>query len=174
MHSSPLNAKRKLFSLDDMCVFRKNLDLSTRQTLTLAQNLRQASGSRHVIESYAKQKIYNENHQLDEFFHCDQILFFEEDKKKNTSRNFYECAIVTNDIKGLIDKILVERQLDKDNVLIRIGLDGGGGFMKVCMSIFELESPVSTSRKLVKKFKNSSVKKVFIIGITPAIQENLH
>ena len=55
MHSSPLNAKRKLFSLDDMCVFRKNLDLSTRQTLALAQNLRQASGSRHFIESYAKQ-----------------------------------------------------------------------------------------------------------------------
>ena len=47
---SPPSLKRKLFSLDDMCVIRKNLDLSTRQTLTLAQNLREASGSRSIIE----------------------------------------------------------------------------------------------------------------------------
>ena len=129
-------------------------------------------GLRNCVEPCIQQKIYEGNHQLDAFFTHDRILFIEEDKKKNVTRNFSEYAIVTTDITGLIDKVLLERQLDKKDALIRIGLDGGGGFLKVCLSIFNLDNAVSKSSNLAKKFKDSGVKKVFVIGIAPGVPEN--
>ena len=100
------------------------------------------------------------------------MVFIEEDKKTKTERSFKEHAVVTKNISGLIDKVLVERELDTDDALIRVGLDGGGGFLKVCMSIFDLLSSQSKTSKCEKKIKNSGVKKVFIIGIAPGIPEN--
>ena len=80
-----------------------------------------------------QQKIYQQNHQLDEFFQEEYIIFNEEDKKAKSMRNFKEHAVVTNNISGLIDKVLVERGLNKDDVLIRVWLDGEGEFLKVCI-----------------------------------------
>ena len=54
---------------------------------------------------------------------------------------------------------------------MRVGLDSGGGFLKVCMSIFNLSG--TTSQKVsAKKFKDSGVKKVIIIAISPNVPEN--
>ena len=58
-----------------------------------------------------------------------------------------------NDISGLIDKVIFERNLSEDSIIIRIGLDGGGGFMKICLSLFDLDAEVlSSSKKVVKNF----------------------
>ena len=60
-------------------------------------------------------------------------------------------------------------------ILIRIGLDGGGGFLKICLSLFDLYASESKSTKtLSKKFKDSGVKKVFIIGVAPNTPENYY
>ena len=169
--SSPA-AKRKLYSMDDMCIMRKELDLSTRGTLTLARNLRLASGSRHIIESNLRPNMEVKNHKLDDFFVHDYLLFNREDKDSKKVVNYKEHAIIANNICGLIDKIFEERGLDGENALLRIGLDGGGGFLKVCMSVFDLRGSFSNTKTLSKKFKDSGVKKVFLIGITPNVPEN--
>ena len=78
-------------------------------------------------------------------------------------------------MKGLINHVLEKRCLAKENALIRIGLDGGGGFLKVCSSIFDVEAPISSalqSGRFGKKFKDSGVKKVLILGIAQGVQEN--
>ena len=51
-------------------------------------------------------------------------------------------------------------------------MDGGGGFLKICLSIIDLNQPCSSTTTLSKKFLDSGVKKVFIIGIVPEVQEN--
>ena len=58
--------------------------------------------------------------------------------------------------------------------MARIGIDGGGGFVKICLSVFELIPHKERSRALSlgKKFKDSGVKKALIIGLVPDIQEN--
>ncbi len=145
---------------------------STRQSIELAHYLRAASGCKNIIESNFQQRVYEDNHQLDEFFGHDNILFVEEDKKKNATRRFTEHAIITKDLTGLIDRVLIERKVRKDDVLIKIGLDGGGGFLKICMSIFDLQSPVPLPTTLSKNFKNSGVKKVFLIAIIPGVPED--
>ena len=59
-------------------------------------------------------------------------------------------------------------------MLVRIGLDGGGGFMKICLSVFDMNCAQNREyrKRLGEKFKDSGVKKVMIIAIVPDIQEN--
>ena len=80
-------------------------------------------------------------------------------------------VVTTNDISKLIEKIILHRSLNEENVFVRVGLDGGGGFLKVCLSLFDLTASPSKN-VLAKKFKDSGVKKVIIIGITPNVPEN--
>ena len=64
--------------------------------------------------------------------------------------------MVFNDLKGVIDIMLEKRGLERENMLIRIGIDCGGKFMKVCSSIFDVEAPIPAfqSGQCVKKFKD--------------------
>ena len=56
---------------------------------------------------------------------------------------------------------------------MRVGIDGGGGFLKICLSLFDLSLLASNTEKgFAKKFKDSGVKKVIILGITPDVPEN--
>ena len=57
----------------------------------------------------------------------------------------------------------------------RIGLDGGGDFIKIYLSLYDLYATESVSKKrFVRKFKNSGVKKVFVLGIAPKTPENYY
>ena len=92
---------------------------------------------------------------------------------QNVHENFQQNVIVCADINSLIEKIIEER--DIADLLIRIGLDGGGGFMKVCLSIFNLDEKAQESwstKRLGKRFQDSGVKKVIVLGIVPDIEEN--
>ena len=102
--------------------------------------------------------------------------FVEVNKEEKTKNNFTQNVVVCNDLNGLIDKLILERGVDEKNMLIRIGLDGGVGFMKICLSIFESESKpppaIKKRKRLGERFKDSGVKNVVVIGIVPDIQEN--
>lgn len=50
---------------------------------------------------------------------------------------------------------------------LKTGIDGGGGFLKVCLNIFS-KNNISSGEKL----KDSGVKKLLLIGIAPQIDEN--
>ena len=151
-------APKRLFSVDDMCIFRKDLNLSTRKTLQLCQDMRGISGDRKIIEPSLKKKMMAMNHEIDEFFEHTTMSFYREVEVqgKKYSENFDQHVITVNDISGLIEKIILERDLSKNNVLVRIGLDGGGGFAKICLSLFDLDQEASSySQKVGKMFKDS-------------------
>ena len=172
---TPKSVPKKLFSLDDMCLIRKDLNLSARMTLTLAQDLRKAADfkSRHVIEPNFKKKMVEETHKIDHFFELETISFAKTTVKKDGTKileNEDQLVVVTKDISQLIDEVIDLRKLDVNNVVIRVGMDGGGGFLKVCLSLFELSSFV-TSLTSSTKFKDSGVKKALIIGIAPETEE---
>ena len=142
----------------------------------MAEDLRASSGSRKLIESGMKHKLRTKNCQLSDYFEKKVCNFVEVNKKEKTKNNFAQNVVVCDDLNGLIDKLILERGTDEKNMLIRIGLDGGGGFMIICLSIFELESKpppaIKTRKRLGERFKDSGVKKVVVIGIVPDIQEN--
>ena len=69
--------------------------------------------------------------------------------------------------------VLEKRERERDSVLIKISVDVGGGFLKICASTFEIEDPAPRVRgALCKKFLESGVKKILIIGLVPDVSEN--
>ena len=193
--------RKALYSADDMCIIRKDLNLSARQTLALAQNLRNRATdckTRDVIEPSLKKKLFEKGHEIDGYFELDSLRFLrhvEKDQgkalekeapsnsKKNEkiknkkvpkiAENYDEHVIVTKNLSQFIDDIILRRNLSKESVLVRVGLDGGGGFFKVCLSIFDLNAAsLPLKKESAKTFRDSGVKKVFIIEIAPKVEEN--
>ena len=86
-------------------------------------------------------------------------------------------------VEALITFVASERGYDDGDVEVNIGLDAGGGFCKVCMTVHqpnshqELElrgefgAPLAKKRKL-SKYKDTGVKAAFVIGIVEQIPEN--
>ena len=186
--------KGKLYSADDMCIIRKDLNLSARQTLALDQNLRNRATdvkTREVGEPSLKKRLFEKAHEIDGYFELDLLRFLrhkgdggeKEITTKNqtikgkkvptVAENYDEGVIVTKSLSEFIDDIILRRKLNEESVLVRVGLDGGGGFFKVCLSIFDLNvSSLPLKNECAKKFRDSGVKKVFIIGISPNVEKN--
>ena len=69
--------------------------------------------------------------------------------------------------------IIRERNMEEGDLLFRFGMDGGGGFMKVCLNVFNLKGQSSdqsdesenSKKRLDVVFKNSGVKKTIIIAL---------
>ena len=157
---------------------------STRSVHTLAKDIRIATGSRNSIEPGLKQKLVEYYHQLDHYFVSEKMRFTREVTQTETvkgkkvtkkhTENFDQDTVHCKDVSSLIDAVLEARQINGERAILRIGLDGGGGFLKICLSAFDLaESDRGTDgAKFGKKFKNSGVKKVLILAIVPDIPEN--
>ena len=88
-------------------------------------------------------------------------------------RNFQQHVVVSNDLNKLIDDIIRERNLSEKDVLVRIGIDEGGGFLKICLPVFQLKRYTSYGRRILnERFNDSGVKNLIILAIVPDIQEN--
>ena len=149
--------RKTLFSADDMSIIRTNLNLTSRGTLKLVQDLRMVVGSNRIV--CRGEDACHESY-IGQFFEHKQLRFTCEIKGKKITENFHQHVIVTNAISSFIDEVMQSRGLDASTTLIRIGLDGGGGFLKICFSLFDLYASESKSTKtLSKKFKDSGVKK---------------
>ena len=60
-----------------------------------------------------------------------------------------------------------------NSVLIKISIDGSGGFLKIWNSVFDIDDPIpKISGALSKTFLESGVKKIFIIGLIPDVSKD--
>ena len=61
--------------------------------------------------------------------------------------------------------LLVERMKDFENLELKIGIDGGGGFLKVCLNIIANENenvpPTKNTAKCPENFLNTVVNKSY-------------
>lgn len=75
--------------------------------------------------------------------------------------------VYCNNIAGLIEQIKRKRSPDADDdEYIKLGIDGGGGFMKITLSVVP-KTPVLSS----KPFKESGVKRLHIVALAPNLTE---
>ena len=95
-------------------------------------------------------------------------------RQTKLSDNFKQLIVVCKDLNALTDAILRKRGREEaDSLLIKISIDGGGGFLKICQSIFDINDLLpKTNSAMSKKFLESGVKKVFIIRLVPDVNEN--
>lgn len=167
--------KKKLFDVEDISRMQTDIGLTNRQTTRLGEHLRYASGSRKVIEGSMKEKIRQKNRRLEDLFAVKDGNFVNVQEASNTRENYERNFVVCNDLEALVQKIIEERSIREDDMLIRIGMDGGGGFMKICLSIFNLnEGDESEQIRMTARFKNSGVKRTIIIALVPDVQENYY
>ena len=87
-------------------------------------------------------------------------------------KNVELLTIVCSQLPALIVTILQKWQRDRQSVLIKLSIDQGGGFLKLCLSIFNITDPcLNSSSGLSKKFLESGVKRLFIISLVPEVPE---
>ncbi len=182
-----LDCKKQIkFSVEDLSNMQVDVGLSSKQTLKVAEHLRNKPGkkgktitNRTIVESNLKRKLKDKNRQLGDLFEVRRANFVKEDKDKR--ENFKRDVVVCKDLNGLADRIIEKRNMKEDHLLFRVGMDGGGGFMKVILNVFDLredgispedENQPKMMRRLDETFKDSSVKKSMIVAIAPEVQEN--
>lgn len=156
---------------------QNNLNLSDRQTLEAAKVIREGTRSRTSIAPNLKKVLTEHGRTLESFFQCKTLSL---SQTQNKDVVYVEKAVVyCKDINSFIEFVLAKRKI-RNNYLIKIGLDGGGGSMKICLNIFEdvenkneCGTDLSITEKQYKsKYLNTGVKKLFIIGIAFEVQES--
>jgi hypothetical protein len=145
---------------------------------------RSATGSRKSVENNVRAKLYENSHRLDSFFEATTVDYIKtsnvggvEVKELNTTPTIY-CTKPNE----LLDHIIEFRNGDEVDCILKIGIDGGGGFMKVCLNIQQQikqdeNIPNNKRSKLsdgiqASSLKDSGVKRLMILAIAPEIQEN--
>lgn len=163
-------------SINDMEKMQTNLSLSQNQTPNLAAMIRVSSKSRKPIEPNLKQTLVRNGHRFNNFFEVKTFDF--QSIKANKITDVTSVVVYCNNLKDFIEYVKQQRKVS--DVHLKFGVDGGGGFFKVCLSI---QSTNTEDKKRVrnryedgvaaKAFLDTGVKKLFIIGITQC-QENYY
>ena len=136
--------RKNLFgiSVENASQIGKNMNLSVRKMRELCHYARAVTGSRKAVASKVEAQLYTDRHLLDDMFDYEMLLFVEEESKAKGKPEwkFWQHAVFAKAASDLIDKIVTHRKLDLDDVLIRVSLDGGGGFLKICLSVFDINN----------------------------------
>lgn len=175
----PKFKKRKIVSAEDVSRIGTDCGLSTNTVHKIATALRVATNDRKLFEPNLKQKVKNLNHTLDSYFSVKECNVTK--SKNNQITTTSEIFVFCNNVNELIDFVKEKREVDE--VHLKIGIDSGGGFIKVCLSIQSstiIESDIESIKcrqkysdgPVAKNFKDSGVKKLLLLGIIAHAQEN--
>ena len=162
-------------------MIQKDINLSNNKVLKMAENIRVSTGSRKIIEKDMKGKLRKLNHTLEDLFKTEKCTFVFENKAEKIKINVEQHVVFCKDLNNLINIMIEERNLNENDIIIRIGHDGGGGFVKICLSVFKLDSEEEgdeggqeEKKRLTQRFQDSGVKKAMVVACVPDIQENYY
>lgn len=147
------------------------MGLTDKQVVGVARKFRYLKRNRKTFEPDLRKKLTELNHSLDSLFSL-KMFEFEKKEKNNEITKILGCFVYCNNVDELIGRVKESRNLHGP-VNLKIGVDSGGGFLKIILSIQSLDE--DTEQKNVrqkyddeiasKKFKDSGVNKMFLIGI---------
>jgi hypothetical protein len=123
---------------------------ATNETMhTIMSKIRKKFGQNSIIPN-ANHGIVEAGKKLDRFYDVKRISLELKKKvgKKIVTYKEDKDVVYVNDVNGLVQHVMKERSLDPAKTLVRIGLDGGGGSLKVIASIFEPEKENCGKEKL--------------------------
>lgn len=168
---NPTNQVENLpITFEDIKELKRTLNLSENKTLKAARVIRK--GKRKILEGNLKSKLTHSSHVLDDYFECVNLDFTSETNGK--VETISKDVIICKDLEKFIDYVICTRNVTEPH--LKFGTDGGGKFLKICLSfqsskIVENEARVSRKEQ-AENFKNSGVKKLFMLAIVQSTQEN--
>ena len=84
------------------------------------------------MESGAQQKVNDMTHKLDAYFTTEKAIFVS--KSGQPLEREFPCV---SDINEFVQYIHEVKGLDYHDTILKVGIDGGGGFLKVCLQTME-------------------------------------
>lgn len=132
------------------------LGLSQNGVKRLITRLRQAAG-RNIVQLGSLERLTSNSHAVDDFFVVESISGIALNKSCVGPTSFVYCHRLNEFLAYVLDK----REFDYEKVMIKIGFDSGGNSLKISLQIQE-EFPDTQHES---QYKNSGVKKSFIIGL---------
>ena len=162
---------------------RLDLSLSGRKTQKAKALLKQFGAQ---TEKHLDKAIFKSNHILDNFFdvyemefQCKEVYANEEgasagDEGASDGKNSRFCIVCT-DVPKFIEFLQEKRGLVDQDVVLQLGIDGGGDFLKVGLIIKpreDEEDDVVRSPPKKKTHKDSGVKRLFVLFMGQDIPEN--
>lgn len=167
--NAPVTPARPISS-DDIVSMRHELKMSLRGALNLCTELRAASKRKDIVESDMKTILDKQSHELDDIY---SVTCFDDNNKK---------IVYCNNLHKLMQKILESRRLSPfDKIHIKIGIDSGGDFLKVCFNVIETERAIDESKARRRRYsdgvspkskKDTSVNKLIVVAITNEKKES--
>ena len=167
------SSSSRQISKEAMKRIQVNLNLSDRKTLKAAQVIRAEMGAQSV-EPNLRESMHQRNHILDDFFSQRKLPMLEKSKSEQGGiQTVHKDAVICHDVEGLISFLKTKRESARE-LLFKVGIDGGGGSLKVCLNA--VAQPASTSGAQKKEnasgFLDSGVKKLIILAIVPGASES--
>ena len=153
-----------------MITIQQSTHLSNSNMRQLASCLNKLTPKGSGVEPYFQAKFARSGEVTKEFFQSSQLCLQKQDQE--VERTVVHCK----DFEGFIWHVLEARCCSAPETLLKISLDNGGGFFKICLQVINLteDSKSSETRKLSfqKEVISTSVKKVFILSIVQDISES--
>lgn len=156
----PSNSQATTSNISTQQLFKLKADnnLSLRKTLNVVKSIR---GCGINVEPDTKMRLQQLNKQLEQFFGlAEPGLSFEHCDGQTV--HIDTPIVYCKDIPGLVQRVTEARSLDMQNMLVKLGIDGGGGFFKVTLSIISMNSD---HPQHVGTFKDSGVRRIIILAL---------
>jgi hypothetical protein len=118
-------ALRAPVSADEVSRFQQTLGLSRNQTRTATQFMRSWMG-RDSFEAGVTLQLESRDKTLDEYFDVTELQM-QVSKDAAGQRRVVFCK----DVERLLRSVAEQRQVDLDDCMVKVGMDGGGSFLKV-------------------------------------------
>lgn len=119
--------------------------------------------NRKAVHPRLKVAFQNRMDELrDFFFHVQRLEMAS--YKGNRKVVEHRSVVMCTSIQGLIQYIKARRNADES--ILKIGIDGGQGSLKIVLNIEERD------RQTKKGLKDSGVRQALILALAPGIQEN--
>ena len=155
------------FKADDLSMLQTSLGVSNVAMVRKVIPFLRKTHGRRAVETFVDKKLQGRDCALANFFSTTVL---------QTEERLIPL-VYCNDVAGFVTHVIEFRSLALDNVRIKIGLDGGGGFFKVCLNIFEAcskfaEEQVCSKLLTDKLHMNTSAKRLLIIAIAADMKES--
>lgn len=157
----------KSISLETIMELQVVLELSGRGTKALCSTLRKGTNKKDLIEPNIFGRLDELQQNIDGFY--DLVSSVYEDSNGHLIER---DLVVVKNTSEFIQHIIEQRKLDPARSIVRIFLDGGGGFLKIIVNVFDPEAKDEIDVGKKSTFTDSGVQKCQFLAIVADVPEN--
>ena len=128
---------------------------------------------RKSVQPNHRAHMIDETEQMKQFLEVKSLNYKDGKDEKGKEKHVSCPTVVCPHLNDLVDFVKDRRNIEDENCHVRIGMDTGGDFLKVTMNVID-KSKHNDGNGSSSGDSDTSVYKMFIIGLVKKISENHH